>query len=175
MGTPKHPEPSGAKDEDVRQGRTGRPVKEAARLKSKRLYVHWTPDEAQVFETAYQRQNLIKPLSRNDYAIERILRPDSTGRSVGAKSVAGDIKNLLNAVVSLLNLLNILNKEIKAIGINYNQSVKRLNGLYLPKEVRAEINVQTSTWQQIKDQLPDFDAINKGLNEFLENVSNSSK
>jgi hypothetical protein len=110
----------------------GRPTKEEAFKKTNRIYLHLTDEEARSFHEAWQHQRLTKKISRNEFAKHRLF----------AWSINGESSRKLRVEDQCIKLLNQFVIQLRAIGLNYNQSVKRLNNIYLSNEVRAEITQQ---------------------------------
>ena len=120
----------------------GRPTKEEAFKKTNRIYLHLTDEEARSFNEAWQHQRLTKKISRNEFAKHRLFAWAINGESSRKLSVEEEPKAIIDRLDQCIKLLNQFVIQLRAIGLNYNQSVKRLNNIYLSNEVRAEITKQ---------------------------------
>ena len=135
--------PASTESQDQKKGsKGGRPIKDEALKKSNRLYLHLTEKEAQSFETAWQQQRLTKKISRNEFAKQCLFATAIVGSTLPKNTVGVEPKFLLDRLDQGIKLLNQFVTQLRAIGLNYNQSVKRLNNIYLSNEVRTEITQQ---------------------------------
>ncbi|WP_461117527.1 plasmid mobilization protein [Spirosoma jeollabukense] len=139
--TPKKPASTELRDQK-KGNKGGRPTKEEALKKSNRLYLHLTEEEARSFDAAWQQHRLTRKISRNEFAKQRLFATSVFGNLLPKSKAGVDSKLLLDRLDQGIKLLNQFVIQLRTIGQNYNQSVKRLNNVYLSNEVRAEITQQ---------------------------------
>lgn len=120
----------------------GRPTKDEALKKTNRLYLHLTDEEARAFHESWQHKRLTKKISRNEFAKHRLFASAINGESSRNHRVEEEPTAIIDRLDQCIKLLNQFVIQLRAIGLNYNQSVKRLNNIYLSNEVRAEITQQ---------------------------------
>lgn len=120
----------------------GRPRVDDALKKIKAGYsLHFTEEERLKIEKAYKEKLCIKKVSRNTFIIECTLstienRQTSVSRSsVINTSNSGDYKLVLRRLSAFRN-------ELKTIGVNLNQLVKRTHFLNLTASSKKEIEEQ---------------------------------
>lgn len=164
---PRHQSVEPTRSSPIHKG--GRPRKKADGKKTKRLSLHLTPGEAATFEAAYQQHKLSKPVSRNEFAKGQIFNPARSLKTSQKSEGILPVRNFTEEINQVLRLLNVLVVQLKAIGINYNQSVKRLNGMYLAKEVRAEITQQVDCLSQLTNLLTWSHEIQHKMDNLLAN------
>ena len=137
--------------EEVAKKRTSRyktPFKSAADKSSKLAKTYLTPGELETFEANYRAAYIKQKMSRSQFIKERILANEDRGwlsdsgeknpldLSREAKRISKEEMRLLSTVQ--LNRLDELTKNLNRIGVNYNQSTRRLNQFELRPEILDE-------------------------------------
>lgn len=163
MKTPAKPQPDlDSEGELVVKKRTNRystPFKVEADKATKLTKTYLTPGESETFEANYRLTCLGRKMSRSQFIKERILTKENEGQQSGTAEEATveqrqeirksskEEKKLLS--IAQLNRLEELTKNLNRIGVNYNQSTRRLNQFDFPADIFGEAVVNKELEKQI--------------------------
>ena len=135
------------------------PFKAEADKATKLTKTYLTPGESETFEGNYRLACLGRKMSRSQFIKERILLKEDEEQQFGTgeetpverrqviRKSSEEEKKLLS--IAQLNRLEELTKNLNRIGINYNQSTRRLNQFDLPPDIFGEAAVNKELEKQI--------------------------
>lgn len=110
-----------------RANKGGRRSKDASLVSSEKLTLYLTPSEMSQLTSSHEQARQGTKLSLNEFAKRRLLSP----RKIQITSPVGLTQYGLKKLSELVN-------ELRHIGVNYNQSVKRINQYHFPEQLRSE-------------------------------------
>jgi hypothetical protein len=111
----------------TKASRGGRPIKDAKLVCSEKLTLYLTPPEMIMLTGNHDNARRGVKLSLNEFAKQQLF---------SRRKVAVTATSSLNQYQ--LKKLNELVSELRHIGVNYNQSVKRLNQYHFPEQLHGE-------------------------------------
>lgn len=142
-----------------RTNRYTTPFKSEADKATKLTKTYLTPGESETFEGNYRLACLGRKMSRSQFIKERILLKEDEEQQFGTgeetpveqrqemRKNSKEEKKLLS--IAQLNRLEELTKNLNRIGVNYNQSTRRLNQFDLPPDIFGEAVVNKELEKQI--------------------------
>ena len=142
-----------------RTNRYSTPFKAEADKATKLTKTYLTPGESETFEGNYRLACLGRKMSRSQFIKERILIKENEEQQFGSgeeatveqrqeiRKSSKEEKKLLS--IAQLNRLEELTKNLNRIGVNYNQSTRRLNQFDLPPDIFGEAVVNKELEKQI--------------------------
>ena len=130
-----------------------------------RLSLHLNKADKDVFDSAFHAERRRKPVSKNTFAIESILKGIKKKSSDVRFSVDQDgvvHKPILDRQTydSLLIHLNSHKRDVKGISTNLNQLLKKANSLHLSSKAKKEVE------EKVNELLPLIEAIVHRTNQF---------
>ena len=119
--------PTVSRTATARRNRGGRPTKDVRLVCSEKVTVYLTIDELGRLKASHQLVKGTNRLSLNEFVRQQLFAKRMTSRQAQTGLPGMELKKL-NALVT----------ELKRIGVNYNQSVKRLNQFHISVQLRDE-------------------------------------
>ena len=144
--------------------RGGRHPKSKDELRINRIRSNATQDEYKRLQAYYTEQTLGKQISIGQFMIDCVLSSARRGR--GGKRQTSSVVNR-DALLSLRLDLNQLKNELGPIASNYNQSVKRINSLFVAAELKKEVSQANQTVGELTPLLAQLHALLGRLNATL--------
>lgn len=111
----------------ARRNKGGRPTKDVQLVCSEKVTVYLTIGEIERLKVSHQLVKGTNRLSLNEFVKQRLFSKRMTSQQSQTGLPGMELKKL-NALVN----------ELKRIGVNYNQSVKRLNQFHISVQLRDE-------------------------------------
>lgn len=156
------------------------PFKAEADKATKLTKTYLTPGESETFEGNYRLACLGRKMSRSQFIKERILLKEDEEEQFGTgketpveqrqeiRKSSKEEKKLLS--IAQLNRLEELTKNLNRIGVNYNQSTRRLNQFDLPPDIFGEAVVNKELEKQIIQLVGQLENLYKEIEQrFSEN------
>lgn len=152
----------------------GRPTKEDSLKATIVLKVYLTPTEAQQVNNLYQQQTTGKRSTKSEFAKNRIFTPVLTpGRPTHASSKRDrQVVKLMSQIQ--LNKLDSLLTQLRPIGINLNQSTRRLHQYHLQAHVEKEARLHGQLLKQIAVLIDRIEALYDEVETTFNHVNNSA-
>lgn len=152
----------------------GRPTKEDSLKATIVLKVYLTPTEAQQVNNLYQQQTTGKRSTKSEFAKNRIFTPLLTpGRPTHASSKRDrQVIKLMSQIQ--LNKLDSLLTQLRPIGINLNQSTRRLHQYHLQAHIEKEARLHGRLLEQIAVLIDRIKALYDEVENTFNHVNNSS-
>ena len=110
-----------------RAAKGGRPPKEAGLVSSEKLTLYLTPTEMKQLISSHQRAMQGAKLSMNEFIKKRLFTRQKVVKPASRSLTDYQLKKLCELV-----------SELRHIGVNYNQSVKRINQYHFPDQLHRE-------------------------------------
>lgn len=110
-----------------RANNVGRPTKDASLISSEKLTLYLTPPEMSQLTSSHEQARQGTKLSLNEFAKQRLFLRREREASASVGMAQHQLKKLSELV-----------SELRHIGVNYNQSVKRINQYHFPEQLHKE-------------------------------------
>lgn len=120
-------DPAVSRTATASRNKGGRPTKDVRLVCSEKVTVYLTVDESERLKASHQLVKGPNRLSLNEFVKQQLFSKRITSRQAQTGLPGMELKKL-NALVN----------ELKRIGVNYNQSVKRLNQFHISVQLRDE-------------------------------------
>lgn len=152
----------------------GRPTKVDSLKATIVLKVYLTPTEAQRVNSLYQQQTTGKRTTKSEFAKNRIFTPLlPQGRPTHASSKPD--RGLLKLMSQIqLNKLDSLLTQLRPIGINLNQSTRRLHQYHLQAHVEKEAKLHGRLLEQIAELIGRIEVLYDEVENTFNHVNNST-
>lgn len=142
----------------------GRPELDKSLSRSNRLRIYTNEQENLTILNEYRKRTAGQKRSLSQFILDELFRGfNKTQSSIGPISISGDGKDL--AMLRLI--LNDIKLVLKKSTDNHNQVVKRINGMWLPDEVKKEIAVESESLKEIAANIKELSNYCNQIQEYL--------